>query len=32
MPKKSIITALTPKQELLIPAYRDKWLPIQQHP
>ncbi len=28
MAKKSIITALTPEQELLIPVYRDKWLPI----
>jgi hypothetical protein len=28
MPKKSIITALTPEQELLIPVYREKWLPI----
>lgn len=28
MPKKSIITTLTPEQESLIPIYRDKWLPI----
>jgi hypothetical protein len=28
MPKKSIITALTPDQELLIPIYREKWVPI----
>ncbi|WP_310489802.1 DUF6745 domain-containing protein [Chamaesiphon sp. VAR_69_metabat_338] len=28
MPKKFIITALTPEQELLIPVYREKWVPI----
>ncbi len=28
MPKKYIVTTLTPEQESLIPIYRDKWLPI----
>lgn len=28
MPKQSIITELTPEQELLIPVYREKWIPI----
>jgi hypothetical protein len=28
MPEKPIVTALTPEQELLIPVYREKWLPI----
>jgi hypothetical protein len=28
MPKKSAITILTSEQELLIPVYREKWLPI----
>jgi hypothetical protein len=28
MPRKSIVTKLTPEQELLIPVYREKWVPI----
>ena len=28
MPKKSVVTTLTPDQELLIPVYREKWVPI----
>ncbi len=28
MTKKLVVTTLTPEQELLIPVYREKWLPI----